>query len=82
MFAIYPNKGRYTLQTVKDKDGKTKKDLPKEWAGKENEELSSITGVEDAIFCHTGRFIAVAGSPKGILKMAELAINHIEDEEQ
>jgi uncharacterized UPF0160 family protein len=81
IFVVYPNKDKYAMQTVKDKDGRTKKPLPKAWAGKENEELSNITGVEDAIFCHTGRFIAVAGSFEGIMKMTELAINCVEDED-
>jgi len=81
IFVIYRNKGRYTVQTVRDRDGKTKKYLPKKWAGKEDKELSDITGVEDAIFCHTGRFIAVAGSFEGIIRMTELAINYVEDED-
>jgi len=82
IFVVYPNKDRYTMQTVKDRDGITRKDLPKTWAGKENEELASITGVKDAIFCHTGRFIAVAGSFEGIMRMTELAINSDEDEDE
>jgi len=80
IFVIYPNKDRYTMQTVKDRDGITRRYLPKTWGGKENEDLSAITGVEDAIFCHTGRFIAVAGSFEGIMRMTELAINCNEDE--
>jgi len=79
IFVIYPNKNRYTMQTVKDRDGITRRYLPKTWGGKENEDLSAITGVEDAIFCHTGRFIAVAGSFEGIMRMTELAINCDED---
>ena len=68
------------MQTVVDQEGKTRKYLPKEWAGKENKELVSATGVEDAIFCHTGRFIAVAGSIEGIIQMAEIAIDYTEEE--
>ncbi|MDF2545182.1 MAG: metal-dependent hydrolase [Anaerosolibacter sp.] len=79
VFIIYPDKGRYSMQTVRGRDGKTRKNLPKSWAGKENEELSAITGVDDAIFCHTGRFIAVAGSFEGIQKLAEIAIDYHED---
>jgi uncharacterized UPF0160 family protein len=81
VFLIYPDKGKYTMMTVKGQDGRTRKYMPKSWAGKEHEDLSVITGVEDAIFCHTGRFIAVAGSFDGIMKMAELAIHSTEDEE-
>lgn len=80
LFVIYPNKENYAMQTVKDEDRETRKYLPEDWAGKENQDLSKITGVEDAVFCHTGRFIAVAGSLEGIQKMAEIAIQHEEDE--
>lgn len=79
IFVIYPSKNKYTMQTVTDKEGNTRKCLPKAWAGRENEELSKVTGVKDAIFCHTGRFIVVAGSFEGIMKLAHLAINHEED---
>ncbi|MBU1046377.1 MYG1 family protein [Patescibacteria group bacterium] len=51
-----------------------RKDLPEAWAGKTGKELQEITGVEDAIFCHTKRFIVTAGSKEGILKLAELAL--------
>lgn len=78
LFVIFPSNGKYTMQTVRDEDG-TRKHLPRAWAGKENEDLAAITGVEDAVFCHTGRFIAVAGSFDGIMKMAEIAINSDED---
>ena len=50
------------------------KDLPEEWAGKSDDELAKVTGVDDAIFCHPGRFIAGAGSFAGIMKMAQMAI--------
>lgn len=73
-YVIYPKENGYALETVRGSGGKDKKPLPKEWAGKENEELAEITGVEDAIFCHTGRFVAVAESLDGILKMADLAL--------
>lgn len=49
------------------------KPLPQEWPGNRDEELAKVTGAEDAVFCHTGRFIAVAKSLEGIKKMAQLA---------
>ncbi|MCK5096009.1 MAG: MYG1 family protein [Candidatus Pacebacteria bacterium] len=54
---------------------KNRKDLPKSWAGKRNEELAKVTGVSDATFCHNKCFIAVAGSKEGALNLAKLAIN-------
>jgi len=48
--------------------------LPEEWAGKRDEDLQKITGVGDAVFCHNGRFIAVAKSKEGAIKLAHLAL--------
>lgn len=79
LFVIYPKDDNYAIQTVRDKGGTDKKKLPNSWAGKENDELEEITGVEDAVFCHSGRFIAVAKSMEGILKMADLVINMPEE---
>lgn len=53
---------------------KNKKDLPKEWAGKRDKDLQEVTGVSDAIFCHSGRYIANAKSKEGAIKLAELAV--------
>ncbi|QNO16666.1 MYG1 family protein [Alkalicella caledoniensis] len=74
LFVVYPRKDSYALQTIRGRGGKDKKPLPEEWAGKENEELASITGVDDAIFCHTGRFIVVAQSFEGIMELAKIAL--------
>jgi uncharacterized UPF0160 family protein len=52
---------------------KNRKDIPEEWAGKMGEELASVTGVPDAIFAHLKRFIAVARSKEGALRLAEMA---------
>jgi len=51
-------------------------ELPLEWAGKKDVELQNITGVDDAIFCHNGRFIAVAKSKEGAIKLAHLALEN------
>lgn len=55
---------------------KNKKPLPEEWAGKRDEELAKITGVSDAFFCHNGRFMALARSREGAVKLAELALKN------
>jgi len=51
-----------------------RKNLPKEWAGLRDSDLRKVTGVEDAIFCHNGLFLAVAKSKKGVLKLGEEAL--------
>lgn len=48
--------------------------LPEPWAGKEGQELANITGVADAVFCHSAGFLAIAGSKEGALSLAKLAI--------
>jgi len=79
IFVIYPRKDSYAMQTVRKDDREDKKKLPKSWAGKNDEELAAVTGVKDAMFCHTGRFIATAGSLEGIMKLAILAIEEPEE---
>lgn len=48
--------------------------LPESWAGARDKELQEVTGVSDAVFCHTRRFIAGAGSLKGAKQLADLAL--------
>lgn len=81
VFVISPDHGQYIIQTVRRSDGGygDVKPLPLSWAGKRDSELSAVTGVEDAVFCHTDRFIAGARSVESIMKMAQLAL--IEPEE-
>ena len=48
--------------------------FPESWAGKTGMELANITGVDDALFCHNQRFMAVAKTKEGAIKLAQLAI--------
>ncbi|GAA0178944.1 MYG1 family protein [Clostridium sediminicola] len=75
LFVIFKSKTNYLLQTIRGKDGEDKKKLPEIWRGKRDEELANVTGVSDAVFCHTGRFIAAAVSLEGTKKLAQIAIN-------
>lgn len=77
LFIIYPSKEGYLIHTIREQGGslKARKDLPKDWAGKRDQELGGIIGIDDAIFCHTGRFIGGAGSFDSIMKMADAAVN-------
>lgn len=59
----------------KEKYGfETRKPFPESWAGKRDDELSSVTGVSDATFCHNGRFLSVAKSKESAIKLAEKAL--------
>jgi uncharacterized UPF0160 family protein len=48
--------------------------LPEAWAGLSGEALAEVTGVEDAVFCHVKRFLAVARSREGVAKLAAQAL--------
>lgn len=76
-FIVYPDaSGGWVVRAVpvKTDSFEARKDLPKKWGGLEGEELAKITGVEDAVFCHRGLFIAGAKSKKGAIKLTELAL--------
>ncbi len=76
LFVIKPKEKQWHLYAVRKQKGsfENRKDLPAAWAGKRDQELAKITGVPDSIFCHNGRFIAVAKSKEGILQLAKLAL--------
>jgi uncharacterized UPF0160 family protein len=84
LFVVYPKEEGYYIQTVREygANRKDRKSLPKAWAGKREEELSKLTGIQDAVFCHSSRFIAKAGSLQSILKMADMAIYEPEPEKE
>ncbi|MDQ8043764.1 MAG: MYG1 family protein [Solirubrobacteraceae bacterium] len=76
LVVIYPRTNDWGVQAVPADTGSfdNRKDLPEAWAGLEGEELQAATGVDDAVFCHVGRFMAVAGSREGALRLAKLAV--------
>ncbi len=80
LFAIFPRAdGTWALQAARKSLGgfENRRDLPAHWAGNVDAELAAITGVPDAIFCHNGRFLAVAKSRAGVMKLAELALHDL-----
>lgn len=78
LFVIYPDSAdqQYQLRTVpvNPSSFNARKDLPRAWAGLRNEELATVTGVKDAVFCHNSVFIGGAKSLEGTLQMARLAL--------
>lgn len=79
LFVIFQREDEYKfweVEAVRDnfKSFVNRKDFPKAWAGKRDDELAEISGVPDAIFCHNGLFMAVAKSKEGAIKLAELAL--------
>ncbi len=76
LFVIYPKRHGFGLEAVPRELGsfENRRDLPATWAGLEGAELVAATGIEEALFCHTKRFLAVARSRAGIMRLAELAL--------
>lgn len=67
----------WSLQTVPipGQQFSSKKLLPASWAGKRSKELIEVTGIQDAVFCHRDRFLAVAKTKEGILEMADRVLD-------
>lgn len=58
----------------------TRLPFPPEWAGLKGKPLQQITGVEDADFCHRGRFLATSTTKDGIKKLVSLALKQLDRE--
>jgi len=76
-FFIFPQEKDWLVQCVplEGQAFSQRKPLPETWAGLRDADLAAVTGVQDAVFCHKGRFIAGARSKKGALDLAILALN-------
>ncbi|MDO6464174.1 MYG1 family protein [Pseudoalteromonas carrageenovora] len=77
LFMVYPShSGQWILQTVPVEPGsfEDRKSLPKAWAGLSDEEFQVETGLDDAVFCHNGLFIAGTKSFESTMKLAEVAL--------
>lgn len=77
LLVIYPKRQGFGLETVPKELGtfENRLDLPAAWGGLEQDELAELTGVADALFCHSKRFLAVATSHEGIEALASLALD-------
>lgn len=80
LFVLYPVwpavRNQWSVQAVpKGFDSfELRRQLPEAWAGKSGEELAAVTGVDDAVFCHAARFLVIAESKAGALRLAQLAM--------
>lgn len=77
LYIVYPSDtGQWRIQAVPVELGsfEDRKSLPKAWAGLSGQELKDVTGLDDAMFCHNGLFIAGAESFESTIKMAEMAL--------
>jgi len=76
LFVVYPKSDGWALQAVPQKLGAfgNRRDLPVGWAGHSGADLAAITGVPDAVFCHTAGFYAAARTREGIIALAHGAL--------
>lgn len=75
LFAVYPDStGKWRVKAVQEEGFRARKNLPESWAGLRDNALVQVTGVPDAEFAHTKRFMAVAKSREGALALARKAL--------
>lgn len=78
LYMVYPSQtGQWRIQSVPVEPGsfENKKSLPASWGGLSDSELQDVTGINDAMFCHNGLFIAGAESFESVMEMASLALS-------
>jgi uncharacterized UPF0160 family protein len=78
LFYVYPasNINGWMIKTAKAEGFKSRKDLPKEWAGKSGKELEEASGIEGLLLCHNDLFICGARSKEVILKALQAALEY------
>lgn len=77
LYVIYERSdGSWSVKAVRETPTEftARKPFPERWAGLKDDELQSVTGVADAMFCHNGRFIVVAKTREGALTLAQKAV--------
>jgi uncharacterized UPF0160 family protein len=60
----------WQLNTVTEQRFVSRRLIAEVFAGKNEQEIASITGIQDVVFCHTGRFIAVGRTKESVLQVA------------
>jgi len=81
LYTIQPNTDgswRVTGINAKEFSFEVRHPFPKAWAGLRDDDMAKASGIADAIFCHNGRFLAVAKSREGAIRLAQLAVENKE----
>jgi len=80
LFVVYPSVDgtRWNAKSVRVNFDSfdCRKFFPESWAGRMDGDLAGVSGVPGAVFCHRGRFLAVAESKEGAIQLVELALNN------
>jgi uncharacterized UPF0160 family protein len=77
LFVVYPKRQGWGLEAVPRELGSfdNRRDLPAAWGGLDGPALARVTGVDDVLFCHAQRFLAVARSREAIDALATQALD-------
>ncbi|KWU19033.1 MYG1 family protein [Burkholderia cenocepacia] len=79
LLVVYPDStdNQYLVRTVPVELGSftARLNLPARWGGLRDEDLAVASGVGDALFCHTGLFIAGSRSKEGAIALANHALS-------
>ena len=76
LYAVFPSKrGGYNVVATPVLPGSfdVKKPFPSSWAGKENNELQTISGVKTITFCHKNLFICACDTYEDAIKIAKIS---------
>lgn len=78
VYAIVPrhDKTQWSIHAIRvvPWESASRKPFPKQWAGLRDADLSRVSGVPDAIFCHNGRFLVTVVSKESAMKLAQSAL--------
>lgn len=74
--AIYPRDGQYhvRLSPTFRRKFETKIRFPDEWGGKSGQLLKDVSGIPEACFCHSSRFLATFETEKAAIKACEILV--------
>ena len=76
-FIVMPINDQWKLRGIpptNDDRMRVRVPLPLSWAGLMGDELSTVSGIPDAIFCHKGRFISMWKTKQAALAAVECAL--------
>lgn len=75
-FVLAPSRDEWQLKTVNVSldSFESRKPLPAAWAGLRGPDLVAATGVQDALFCHAGQFVAIAQGREGAMALLRQAL--------
>lgn len=76
-FVIMPSGPHWKLRGIPpslNERMQVRRPLPESWAGLRDAELSAITGMSGAIFCHKGRFISIWKTKEDAIQALHLAL--------